>query len=316
MKKLNDRFTDRIFSLGASIALLCVVMTIAFPGQFATVDNVSQLLLNLSIDTIVAVGMMVLMIAGMFDLSVGSVVAFSGGLAAFLMHYHHVQFLPAIAAALSGSMAIGFINGWLIARIGINPMIQTLAMMGIVRGLALMLSGAGIQNFSYGYIVIGQSKLLGLQAPVWYMIIIVLLFGFFVKNTSFFRRYYFIGGNQKAAKLSGIQVAKMKVWAFVISATLAGIAGIVLSSRLNAAISTSGRGMEMRVITAVILGGASLSGGVGKIWGAFLGALFMAIVNNLLILSRVSGYWQEVILGLILIMAVSIDQLILKKLEK
>jgi ribose transport system permease protein len=144
----------------------------------------------------------------------------------------------------------------------------------------------------------------------------VLLFGFFVKNTSFFRRYYFIGGNQKAAKLSGIQVAKMKVWAFVISATLAGIAGIVLSSRLNAAISTSGRGMEMRVITAVILGGASLSGGVGKIWGAFLGALFMAIVNNLLILSRVSGYWQEVILGLILIMAVSIDQLILKKLEK
>jgi ribose transport system permease protein len=106
------------------------------------------------------------------------------------------------------------------------------------------------------------------------------------------------------------------VWAFVISATLAGIAGIVLSSRLNAAISTSGRGMEMRVITAVILGGASLSGGVGKIWGAFLGALFMAIVNNLLILSRVSGYWQEVILGLILIMAVSIDQLILKKLEK
>lgn len=316
MKKLKDRLTDRVFSLGASIIILCIVMTVVFPGKFATVDNFSQLLLNLSIDTIVAVGMMVLMIAGMFDLSVGSIVAFSGGLAAYLMHYHQVNFIPAIGAALAGAITIGFINGWLIARIGINPMIQTLAMMGIVRGLALMLSGAGIQNFPYGYILIGQSKLLGLQAPVWYMIVIVLLFSFLVRNTSFFRRYYFIGGNEKAARLSGINVNKMKVWAFVLSALLAGVAGLLLSSRLDAAISTSGRGMEMRVITAVILGGASLSGGFGKIWGAFLGALFMAVINNMLILSRVSGYWQEVILGVILIIAVSIDQLILKKLEK
>ncbi|HRN57439.1 MAG TPA: ABC transporter permease, partial [Agriterribacter sp.] len=178
------------------------------------------------------------------------------------------------------------------------------------------LSGAGIQNFPYGYITIGQSKLLGLQMPVWYMIIIVLLFAYLAKNTSFFRRYYFIGGNEKAARLSGINVGKMKVWAFVISATLAGIAGILLSSRLGAALSTSGRGLEMRVITAVILGGASLSGGYGKIWGAFLGALFMALINNLLILSRVSGYWQEIILGAILIAAVGIDQIILKKMEK
>ncbi|MFT4023757.1 MAG: ABC transporter permease [Flavihumibacter sp.] len=268
MKKLTDRLTDRVFSLGASIVLLYVVMAVVFPGRFATVDNFSQLLLNLSIDTIVAVGMMVLMIAGMFDLSVGSVVAFSGGLAAYLMHYHEVHFVPAILAALAGSVLIGWINGWLIARIGINPMIQTLAMMGIVRGIALMLSGAGIQHFPYGYIVIGQSKLLGLQAPVWYMLAVVLLFGFLVKNSSFFRRYYFIGSNEKAARLSGINVGSMKVWAFVLSAALAGVAGILLSARLDAAISTSGRGMEMRVITAVILGGASLSGGFGKISGA------------------------------------------------
>ncbi len=314
--KVNDKLTDRIFTLGGSIILLCIVMTIVFPDKFATVDNFSQLMLNLSIDTIVAVGMMVLMIAGMFDLSVGSVVAFAGGMAGYLMYYHDVNFILAIIAGLAGSILIGFVNGWLIARIGINPMIQTLAMMGIVRGLALMLSGAGIQNFPYGYIIIGQSKLLGLQMPVWYMIVIVLLFAYLAKNTSFFRRYYFIGGNEKAARLSGINVEKMKVWAFVISATLAGIAGILLSSRLGAALSTSGRGLEMRVITAVILGGASLSGGYGKIWGAFLGALFMALINNLLILNRVSGYWQEVILGIILITAVGIDQLILKKLEK
>jgi ribose transport system permease protein len=231
------------------------------------------------------------------------------------MYYHDVNFVVAILAGLAGALLIGFANGWLIAKAGINPMIQTLAMMGIVRGFALMLSGAGIQNFPYNFIYIGQSKLLKLQAPVWYMIAIVVLFSWLVRKTAFFRRYYYIGGNERAARLSGIQVEKMKIWAFVISAFLAGVAGILLSSRLGAALSTSGRGLELRVITAVILGGASLSGGYGKIWGAFLGALFMALLNNMLIISRVSGYWQEVILGIILIAAVGLDQLLLKKLQ-
>ena len=313
---LKERLQDRVFSLSVSILLLCVVMTFVFPAQFPTIENFSQLLLNLSIDTIVAVGMMILLISGMFDLSVGSVVAFAGGLAGYLMYYHDVHFMLAIAAGLIGSVLIGLINGLLIAKAGINPMIQTLAMMGVVRGLALMLSGAGIQNFPYNFIYIGQSKLLSIQAPVWYMLVIVILFAFLVKRTVFFRRYYFIGSNEKAANLSGIEVEKMKIWAFVISATLAGIAGILLASRLGAALSTSGRGLELRVITAVILGGASLSGGFGKIWGAFLGALFMAIINNLLIIARVSGYWQEIILGLILIAAVGLDQWLLRKMNK
>lgn len=314
--QLKERLQDRVFSLGAGIVLLCVVMAIVFPTQFPTVENFSQILLNLSIDTIVAVGMMILMISGMFDLSVGSVVAFSGGLAGYLMYYHDTNFLLAMAAGLGGSFLIGVTNGLLIARAGINPMIQTLAMMGIVRGFALMLSGAGIQNFPYEFIYIGQSRLLKLQAPVWYMLVIVLLFALLVNRTVFFRRYYFIGGNEKAARLSGIRVEKMKVWAFIISATLAGIAGILLSSRLGAALATSGRGLELRVITAVILGGASLSGGYGKIWGAFLGALFMAVINNMLIISRVSGYWQEIILGIILIAVVGLDQWLLRRIEK
>lgn len=311
--QLKERLQDRVFSLSAAILLLCVLMTIVFPTQFATTENFSQVLLNLSIDTIVAVGMMILMISGMFDLSVGSVVAFSGGMAGYLMYYHNVHFLPALLAGLSLSLVIGFLNGWLIAVVGINPMIQTLAMMGIVRGFALMLSGAGIQNFPYGFIYIGQSKLAGLQSPFWYMLAIVLLFQLLVSKTVFFRRYYFIGGNERAARLSGINVSKMKIWAFVISAGLAGVAGILLSSRLGAALATSGRGLELRVITAVILGGASLAGGYGKIWGAFLGALFMALINNMLIIARVSGYWQEIILGVILIVAVGLDQWLLKK---
>jgi ribose transport system permease protein len=314
--QVKERLQDRVFTLSIAIIVLCLLLSLVYPSQFPTTENFSQILLNLSIDTIVAVGMMILMISGMFDLSVGSVVAFSGGLAGYLMYYHEVHFLVAIAAGLTGSFLVGVVNGLLIARVGINPMIQTLAMMGIVRGFALMLSGAGIQNFPYGYIYIGQSKLLGLQAPVWYMLVIVSLFAVLVNRTVFFRRYYFIGGNEKAARLSGIRVEKMKIWAFVISASLAGIAGILLSSRLGAALATSGRGLELRVITAVILGGASLSGGYGKIWGAFLGALFMALINNMLIIGRVSGYWQEIILGFILIAVVGLDQLLLRKLQK
>ncbi|TAE49999.1 MAG: ABC transporter permease [Bacteroidetes bacterium] len=313
---LNHLLQDRVLSLSLTIALLAVVLALVYPQQFATWDNFSQVMLNLSIDTIVAVGMMVLMIGGMFDLSVGSVVAFSGGMAGYLMYYHQVPVPLAIAIGMGGAILIGLTNGWLITRIGINPMIQTLAMMGIVRGFALMLSGAGLQNFPWEFIVVGQSKLLGLQMPVWYMLFIVVGMSFLVQRTTFFRRYYFIGGNERAARLSGIQVERMKIWAFVISAFLAGIAGILLSSRLGAALSTSGRGLELRVITAVILGGASLSGGQGKIMGAFLGALFMAIINNALIIARVSGYWQEVILGVILVLAVAIDQLLLRRVHR
>jgi ribose transport system permease protein len=310
---LTENLQNRVFTLGLTIALLCAVTAAVHPTTFPTVGNFSQILLNLSIDAIVAVGMMILLIGGMFDLSVGSVVALSGGLAGYLMVYHEANFLIAIGAGLGAALLVGYLNGVLIARAGINPMIQTLAMMGIVRGFALMLSGAGIQNFPYEFIYIGQSKLLKLQAPVWWMLGTLLLFAFLTNRTVFFRRFYYIGGNEKAARLSGIRVDRMKIWAFVLSAGLAGLAGILLSSRLGAALSTSGRGLELRVITAVILGGASLSGGQGRIWGAFLGALFMAIVNNVLILSRVSGYWQEVILGVILIVAVGVDQWLVRR---
>jgi len=143
--------------------------------------------------------------------------------------------------------------------------------------------------------------------PVWYMIACIALFTFLFNKRAFFRRYYFIGGNEKAAELSGIRVNKMVLYAFMLSALLAGIAGILLASRIGAVTSSFGRGMELRVITAVILGGASLTGGTGKIPGALLGSLFMGLIANIMIIARVSGYWQEIILGIILITAVWLD---------
>jgi ribose transport system permease protein len=304
---------DRIYFLAFVILVVCIAASILFPRNFPTFENLSQLLLNLSIDTIVAVGMMLLLISGAFDLSVGSIVAFISGIVAHLMFFMEVPVPIAIALGLTAACVVGWVNGYLIAYQGINPLIQTLAMMGILRGGALLVAGSGIHNLPYWFNAIGQSRLLGIQMPVWYMIIIVILFTFLVNKSIFFRRYYYIGGNEKAAELSGIRVKKMILIAFVISAVLAGIAGILLASRLGAAMSTLGRGMELRVITAVILGGASLTGGVGKIPGALLGALFMGIVANIMVISRISGLWQDIILGVILIAAVWLDMFVQRK---
>lgn len=310
---LQKILQERIYSLTFMLILIGLAASISFPNTFPTFENLSQILLNLSIDTIVAVGMMLLLVSGAFDLSVGSIVAFTGCLAAYLLYFLQLPVPIAITISLIVSMGIGLINGYLIAYQGINPMIQTLAMMGIVRGGALMLSGAGIQGLPYWFNAIGQSKFMGIQMPVWYMIMLVGLFSFLLSKTVFFRQYYYIGGNEKAAELSGIRVKRMKLYSFVIIAFLAGFAGILLSSRLGAALPTLGRGLELRVITAAILGGASLSGGQGKIPGAILGALFMGIVANIMVLSRVSGYWQEIILGIILIATLWLDKRLQKR---
>ena len=304
---------DRVYALTAMLAIIFVVASLTFPTTFPTFGNVSQLLLNLSIDTIVAVGMMILLISGAFDLSVGSIVAFTACLTAYLMYFFQLPVPLAIATGMLGSLLIGTVNGYLIAYLGINPMIQTLAMMGIVRGLALLVSGSGIQNLPYWFNAIGQSKLLGIQMPVWYMLLVVGVFTFLLNKTVLFRQYYYIGGNEQAAELSGIRVKRMKMISFILVAGLAGMAGILLASRLGAALPTMGRGLELRVITAVILGGATLSGGSGKIPGALLGALFMGIIANIMVIARVSGYWQEIILGIILITTLWLDQSLQKR---
>jgi len=314
--KLLGLLQERVFTLSVTIVIVSAVSALVWPTKFPSAANLSSVLLNVSTDAIIAVGMMILLISGAFDLSVGSVVALSGGVTAHLMYYYGAHFTLAIAAGMGAALLVGLVNGVFVAKVGINPMIQTLAMMGIVRGCALMASGAGIQNFPEAFNRIGQVRLLGLQSPIWFMAVIVLLFSVLVAKTVFFRRYYYIGGNEKAATLSGIRVGRMRIIAFVLSAGLAGLAGILLAARFGAAMASFGQGLELRVITAVILGGASLRGGQGKIVGGFLGAVFMGLVKNIMIIARVDVYWQEIVLGVILIIAVGIDVLLKKRSEK
>lgn len=304
--------TDRVLTLLLTIIIIFVVASFVWPKLFPTFNNLFAVLLGISIQSIVAIGMMILMISGAFDLSVGAVVALSGGIAASLMNYSNVDPFIAVLAGLLVAIAIGIVNGVFVSFFGINAMIQTLAMMGIARGLALMASGGGISNLPKVFNALGQTKILGIQIPVYVMVIFVIIFAILVSRTVFFRRNYYIGGNEKAAFLSGINVKKMMLFNFVLCSFLAGVAGILLAARLGMAESSSGTGLELTVITAVILGGASLKGGQGNIWGAILGTIFMGLTGNIMIIARVPVEWQRIVTGTILILAVTID-VVMKK---
>jgi ribose transport system permease protein len=188
--------------------------------------------------------------------------------------------VPPIVAFLIGcswGVFLGAINGVLVTVFKINALIATLATLSIYRGGLQLVSGAGVTNIGNGFNVFGQTRILGIYSPFWFMAVIVLLFAFLVGRTRYFRQAYYIGGNARAAKLSGINVDRTVFSFFVIMGLLSGLAGALLASRLNTAVVLAGQGVELKVITAVVLGGASLSGGVGTIFGAFLGVLFMAL---------------------------------------
>lgn len=304
---------ERVFTLGLTIVLLFITCSIIWPSTFLTFSNLSTVFLNISTDSIVVVGMMILLISGTFDLSVGSVYALSGGLAAYLV-YNYGMFTPvALLVGLGAALLVGLINGLLITKVGINPLIQTLAMLGIVRGLFDLMGKVSIlpENFE----AIGTTRILGIQSPVWIMAVFVAVFSVLVSRHIFFRRYYYIGGNEKAARLSGIRVDQQKIVSFMLSAGLAGLAGMLFVARMGAVPDTLGKGLELKIITAAILGGASLLGGYGNIFGAFLGVVFIHLVSNVLVFARVSGQWTDIIFGIILILAISLD-IFLKKRAK
>ncbi|MFO1049265.1 MAG: ABC transporter permease [Geminicoccaceae bacterium] len=306
---LGKMLTDRRLLLGVLIVVLLATMAILEPDTFPRASNAAVVLLDTAQTGILACGMMVLMISGMFDLSIGGILAFSGimaGLAAKNLGFPPV---PAFLVGCVWGLLLGVINGTLVTRFKINALIATLATLSIYRGGLQLVSGAGVTNIGNNFTVFGQTKLLGIYSPFWFMAAIVVLFGFLVGRTRYFRQAYYIGGNPRAAKLSGINVDRTVFTFFVIMGLLSGLAGALLASRLNTAVVLAGQGVELKVITAVVLGGASLSGGVGTIAGAFLGVLFMALLQNAMIIAGINPFWQLIVVGIVLLVSVGLDQL-------
>jgi ribose transport system permease protein len=299
---------DRPVLLVVLIVALSLWMTISYPESFPRRDNFAAVLLDAAQSGILTVGMMILLISGVFDLSVGATLAFSGIIAGVVVKDMGAPpEVALIVGVLSGTM-IGAINGFVITRLRINALITTLAMQGILRGVTQLIASAGVANLPEGFKPYGQTVILGLQSPFWVMLATVLLGWFVMTRTKFFRQFYYVGSNAKAANLSGINVNRMQFTGFVLMGTLAGLAGVLLASRLSNAVVLAGVGTELKAITAAILGGASLFGGVGTIPGAFLGVLFMALIQNTLIIARVPVFWQSIVVGIVLLIAIGIDE--------
>lgn len=298
---------QREFFIFFVIVCIMIAMTIYTP-IFLTFANLSVLLLSLSISVIIAVGMTNLMVSGGFDMSVGSVLAFSGAMAGILLRSGASVITAVLAGILIGGIA-GFFNGFVVSILGINAFVTTLASLSLFRGLTLIVTrGQNISGLPDSFNALGQKVILGLQTPIWYALILVVIGDILLRKSRFFRQNYYIGGSEKSARLSGIAVDKMKILNYMIVGILAGFAGVIMTARMGTASVTQGNGLELQVITAVIIGGASLQGGEGTVIGAFLGSLLMTLITNVLTLVGVDVYWQTFVTGITLLIAVLIDQ--------
>jgi len=293
------------------IVIISLISAVAFPRTFPTYANFASIARNLATDGIMAIGMMVLMISGTFDLSVGGMFSMSGVIVGALMVKNHVSVPLAIVLTTAIVLFAGFVNGFVVARVRVNALITTLGAMGIFRGIAVLIGGTSIANLPDAFANLGQAEFPPLiQSPVWLLLFLTVLFSYLLARTRFFRQYYYIGTNPKAASLSGLNVERMQIIGFMISALMAGVAGMVFAARVGTSVSTAGDNAELRVITAVILGGASLAGGKGSAFGALIGIVFIALIGNVMIIASVNPYWQSIIIGAVLVLAVALDSVL------
>jgi len=316
------KFIKRIFEARESVLILLIIVgaiALSFVSKkFFTFGNIKAIFLGLSVEAMVAAGMAVLLVSGGLDLSIGSTMALSGVLTCLCINAGVPVVISIIIGLLVGVL-IGLISGTIISRWNINPFIVTLGMMQIVRGFVLIFAkGVTVINLPDSYTVIGQGMVggpKGIQIPIIITLVVVIVFDLLLRKTKFFRQSYYVGGNEKAAKMTGINVKRVKITNYIIVGALAALAGIIMSARLASASTNIGLGLEMKVITACVIGGASLSGGEGTVLGAFLGSLLMAIIINALNMMGVDVYWQNVMTGAILIFAVVLDTVLKQRRE-
>ena len=300
--------TMREAGLIAIIIALCVVMSFASP-HFLTLGNFRAMLMSFSVEGIVVVGMTILLIVGGIDLSVGSVVCFSMVLSGSLFLMGVDPWTASVVGILASAL-IGCIMGFFVTVIGLNHFITSLAAMVIVRGLCLVITkGTPLSLFTLpaSFKAVGQGTFYGVPYVILIFVAVVAAFDFLLRRATAFRKVFYTGSNEKAALYSGIRTRQVKFWVTALCATLSGVAGVIYMSRFGAATPTFGVGMELNIIAAAVIGGASLKGGSGTIFGAILGIALLSVVTSSLILLDVSVYWQDMIKGCILLAAVSID---------
>lgn len=307
----NKRIASLLGMLGPFIGLLLIVtiITILNP-DFLSIDNLLNVLRQVSINALIAFGMTFVILTGGIDLSVGSTLAFSGAVTATMMAAGIDPFIAILSGLIIGTI-LGAFNGFIIAKGKVAPFIATLATMTIYRGLTLMftegrpVSGLGESTL---FEMIGKGYFFGIPVPAMTMMVSFLILYLLLKKTTFGRRVYAVGGNEEASILSGISVDRIKIYVYSLTGFLAALAGVILTSRLNSAQPTAGQMYELDAIAAVVLGGTSLTGGKGWIVGTLIGALIIGVLNNGLNLMGVSSFFQQVVKGSVILLAVLLDR--------
>lgn len=309
MKKfIGMMMGSRSLMLMIILVVFSIVVAIIEPS-FLSMGGLQAILNGLAVEGTIVIGMALLLISGEMDLSVGAIYAFTGVATGLLL----LAGVPVVIAVILGiliAMFAGFINGTLVAKLGLNSFITTLGMSTALFGLMRILAkGAAVLNLPPAFSAIARSKLFGFPIPVYIMIVLVLTFHFLVKKNKLFRQSYYVGGNRKAAELNGINAKKVILTNYIIMGAIAGFVGILTASRFGTASITLGSATALNTITAAIIGGASLKGGKGTIFGAFLGALFMQFLASALNMLGINTHYQSFITGVILIFAIYADVL-------
>lgn len=296
----------------ATLVVMIIAIGIALQlitGRFFTVPNLNAISLGFATSAIMVFGMTAALVSGGFDLSIGSVFAMGGVTAAIVLRAD----LPIPVGILCGvgvGVLAGFINGLLITKIEINPFITTLGMMGIARGVSLAVTeGSTLAGLPTEFYIYGQGKTLDIPNLILIALLVILIGDFLMRRSSAFRQIYYVGGNEEAARLSGINVHRVKLGVYTLSGLLAALAGVLSISRFTVADPGTGMGEELRIIAACIIGGCSLRGGKGTVIGGLFGLIFVGFINNGLILLRVPVYWQQLSMGVVLLLAVGFDTL-------
>jgi ribose transport system permease protein len=308
-------FRTRELGVLVALVILCVLMSFLSP-YFMKTQNIFNVLRGMSTIGIMAIGMTMVIISGGIDLSVGSLAAVSAMFTARLMTYHGVSPWLSFLLGLGIGLTLGLVNGLIITRVKVNPFITTLGMMSIGRGLTYLLA-TGLQGTVASNIPMRNEAVNFLGAgyvgvvpfPVIEMAVLVVIFILFLNHTVLGRQIYAVGSNEQAARLSGVNVSRVRLFVYTLIGGLSALAGVMNAGLLSTAATNLGVGNELDVIAAVVIGGASLSGGEGTILGAIIGAAIMAVIRNAFVLLKLPIYTQTVAIGVVIILAVAMDQL-------
>ncbi len=316
-------FLLRARALLVLVALIVLISLLA--PAFFTANNLVILAKHIAIAAILAIGMTFVILTGGIDLSVGSVAGLGGMVMGYSLTqgftFGGVSYYPPVFVAIIITilicLGVGLLNGWLIAKAGVAPFIATLGTLYVARGTALLISGGktfpnlgGVASLgNTGFPSLGQSFFLGLPLPVWMMLVLFALALVIANRTPLGRQVYAIGGNERAARLTGISVAQVKAFTYLTSAFCAALVGLIIASQLEAAHPATGESFELNAIAAVVLGGTSLAGGRGSISGSLIGACVIGVLSDGLVMLGVSEFWQMVIKGAVIVLAVAVDQL-------